>query len=338
MDLLPTAEQDEIVATVRSQLRSDFDLHTLAAADGADVVVPADLWRRCAELGWFGLGLEESLGGVGFGLAEETLLVAELGAHATPGPFLATVLGARVAALAGRSDVAAAVLAGEAPVALAEVESTGPDERHLRITDLGGSRYVLVVDDERVALVPSESLDATAAESIDLLVPLATAPLPDGTAAVAELTGDDAAAIRRRGTVLVAAALAGIAVGTAEQSVAYALDREQFGVPIGSFQAVKHRCADMAVRAEAATSQVRLAALALADGRPDAPFQVEAARVVATGAAIENAQTNVFNHGGIGFTWEHTAHRYVTRAQVLSRTLGDRRDHLALLLDEPSPA
>jgi alkylation response protein AidB-like acyl-CoA dehydrogenase len=70
MDLLPTPEQDEIVATVRSQLRSDFDLHTLAVADGTDVVVPADLWRRCAELGWFGLGLEESLGGVGFGLAE----------------------------------------------------------------------------------------------------------------------------------------------------------------------------------------------------------------------------------------------------------------------------
>ncbi|MFZ4432280.1 MAG: acyl-CoA dehydrogenase family protein [Microthrixaceae bacterium] len=338
MDLLPTPEQDEIVATVRSQLRSDFDLHTLAVADGTDVVVPADLWRRCAELGWFGLGLEESLGGVGFGLAEETLLFAELGAHATPGPFLATVLGARVAALAGRADVAAEVLAGDAPVALAEVESAGPDDRHLRITDLGGSRYVLVVDDDRVALLGSDSLDATSAESIDLLVPLATAPMPAEQTGVAELTGDDAAAIRRRGTVLVASTLAGIAVGTAEQSVAYARDREQFGVPIGSFQAVKHRCADMAVRAEAATSQVRLAALALADGRPDAAFQVEAARVVATGAAIDNAQTNVFNHGGIGFTWEHTAHRFVTRAQVLSRTLGNRRDHLALLLREPSPS
>jgi hypothetical protein len=243
-----------------------------------------------------------------------------------------------VAALAGRADVAAEVLAGDAPVALAEVESAGPDDRHLRITDLGGSRYVLVVDDDRVALLGSDSLDATSAESIDLLVPLATAPMPAEQTGVAELTGDDAAAIRRRGTVLVASTLAGIAVGTAEQSVAYARDREQFGVPIGSFQAVKHRCADMAVRAEAATSQVRLAALALADGRPDAAFQVEAARVVATGAAIDNAQTNVFNHGGIGFTWEHTAHRFVTRAQVLSRTLGNRRDHLALLLREPSPS
>ncbi len=337
MDLLPTPEQDEIVATVRSQLHGDFDLHSLAAADGSPVVVPDELWRRCAELGWFGLGLEESLGGVGYTLAEEALLFAELGAHATPGPFLATVLAARVAALRGADDVAAAVLSGTAPVALGEVEAAGPGDAHLRITDLGGARYVLVVTDDRIALIGADTLDATDDASIDLLVPIATAPIPDLSEAVAELTGVDAAATRHRGTVLVAAQLAGIATGTAEQSVAYAVDREQFGVPIGSFQAVKHRCADMAVRAEAATSQYRLAALALADARADAPFQVAAARVVAADAAVTNAHTNVFNHGGIGFTWEHTAHRYVTRAQVLSRTLGDRRRHLSDLLGEPSP-
>jgi alkylation response protein AidB-like acyl-CoA dehydrogenase len=92
------------------------------------------------------------------------------------------------------------------------------------------------------------------------------------------------------------------------------------------------------VRAEVATSQVRLAALALLDGRSDAAFQCEAARVVASDSAVTNAQVNVLNHGGIGFTWEHTAHRYVTRAQVLSRTLGDRREHLRRLLDQPAPA
>ena len=99
MDLLPTDEQDEIIATVRSQLDREFDLHALAASDGAAQVVDAALWARCAELGWFGLGLQEALGGVGYTLAEEALLFAELGAHATPGPFLATVLGGRPAAL-----------------------------------------------------------------------------------------------------------------------------------------------------------------------------------------------------------------------------------------------
>jgi alkylation response protein AidB-like acyl-CoA dehydrogenase len=337
VDLLPTPEQDEIVATVRAQLESDFDLHTLAGSDGASRVIAPELWSRCADLGWFGLGLEEDLGGVGYGLAEETLLFGELGRHATPGPFLAAVLGARVAALGGDAGTAAAVLDGSAPVALAEEEAAGAGDTHLRIRDLDGARFVLVVATDRVALLPADTLDPADAASIDLLVPLSTAPLPDLGAAVATLTGDDAVRLRRRGTVLVSAELAGLATGCAEQSVAYALDREQFGVPIGSFQAVKHRCADMAVRAEAATSSVRLAALALADDRDDAPFLVEAARVVATDSAVSNAQTNVFNHGGIGFTWEHTAHRYVTRAQVLSRTLGDRHTHLGALLEEPAP-
>jgi alkylation response protein AidB-like acyl-CoA dehydrogenase len=149
---------------------------------------------------------------------------------------------------------------------------------------------------------------------------------------------DDASALRLRATVLVAAELAGIATATAEQSTQYAKDREQFGVPVGSFQAVKHRCADMAVRAEAATSLVRYAALAVRDGLPDAAFHADAARAVAARNAIENAQINVQNHGGIGFTWEHTAHRYVTRAQVRSRTLGTLRDSLDSLLGQPSPA
>jgi len=228
VDLLPTAEQDEIIATVRSQLEREFDLHALAESDGAAQVVDDALWQRCAELGWFGLGMAEALGGVGYTLVEEALLFAEVGAHATPGPFLPTVL--------------------------------------------------------------------------------------------------------------VAAELAGIATATADQSTQYAKDREQFGQPVGGFQAVKHRCADMAVRAEAATSLVRYASLAVRDGHHDARFHAEAARAVAAAAAVDNAQINVQNHGGIGFTWEHTAHRYVTRAQVRSRTVGTLRDALADLLSQPSPA
>ena len=337
MDLLPTPEQDEIVATVRSQLVTDFDLHALAASDGADVVVDAALWQRCAELGWFGLGLAEELGGVGYTLAEETLLFAELGAHATPGPFLATVLGARVAAIGGAAEVAAGILSGTTAVALGEVEPDGDGGTQLRVSDHGGADLVLVVGDDHVELIEAGSLSLQPEPSLDLLVPIATAEVPSGEPIVA-LDGADAADVIRRGVVLVAAQLAGIAVGTAAQSTEYAQDRQQFGVAIGSFQAVKHRCADMAVRAEVATSQVRLASLALLEGRSDAAFQCEAARVVAADSAITNAQVNVLNHGGIGFTWEHTAHRFVTRAQVLSRTLGDRREHLRRLLDEPAPA
>ncbi|MFZ4517328.1 MAG: acyl-CoA dehydrogenase family protein [Microthrixaceae bacterium] len=332
MYLLPTDEQDEIVATVRSQLEADFDLHALAARDGAASVVDRDLWRRCAELGWFGLGLEESLGGVGYGLVEEALLFAELGSHATPGPFLATVLGARLAAEAGAGEVAASIVGGESVVALAEAEGD-----RLRVTDHGDADLLLVVGDDGAALVATAGLELRPEPSLDVHVPLATVDAAAARAAAPVARITDAGALLLRGTVLVAAELAGIATATAEQSNQYAKDREQFGVPVGSFQAVKHRCADMAVRAEAATSMVRYAALAVRDGLADAPFHAHAARAVAGDAAVENAQVNVQNHGGIGFTWEHTAHRYVTRAQVLVRTLGDRTGHLGALLEQPAP-
>jgi alkylation response protein AidB-like acyl-CoA dehydrogenase len=341
MDLLPTDEQDEIVATVRAQLDREFDLHALSGRDGADRVIDADLWRRCAELGWFGLGLSEHLGGVGYTLAEEALLFAELGAHATPGPFLATVLGARLAALTGDGDTAASILSGDAVVALAEPHgdpdaSVGPTvSGTFRVTDRAGAQLVLAMADDTASLLAAEDLPAEPMASLDPLVPISIGTVSD---APARCHLEDASGLRLRATVLVAAELAGIATATAEQSTQYAKDREQFGVPVGSFQAVKHRCADMAVRAEAATSLTRYAALAVLDGRPDAAFHAHAARAVAARNAIENAQVNVQNHGGIGFTWEHTAHRYVTRAQVRSRTLGTLRDALDALLAQPTPA
>jgi alkylation response protein AidB-like acyl-CoA dehydrogenase len=131
--------------------------------------------------------------------------------------------------------------------------------------------------------------------------------------------------------------LAGMAQATTDQSVGYAKDREQFGQPVGGFQAVKHRCADMAIQSEVANCQVLYAALALRDGLDDGPFHAHAARVVAARAAIANSQVNVQNHGGIGFTWEHTAHRFVTRAQVRTRTAGNRFSHLDELLEQNAP-
>jgi alkylation response protein AidB-like acyl-CoA dehydrogenase len=341
MDLLPTDEQDEIISTVRSQLERNFDLHALADSDGAASVIDRELWAKCADLGWFGLGLNESLGGVGYTLVEEALLFAEVGAHATPGPFLPTVLAARLAALAGASELTAGILSGEQIVALAEPH--GPGEASagatvsgtFRVTDHGGADLVLVVVEDSAALLAASDLPAEPMASIDLLVPIAIGTI-SGAPALAHL--DDASALRLRATVLVAAELAGIATATAEQSTQYAKDREQFGTPIGAFQAVKHRCADMSVRAEAANSLVRYAALAVLDGQPDAAFHAHAARAIASAAALDNAQVNVQNHGGIGFTWEHTAHRYVTRAQVRTRTVGDTRSHLASLLEQPTPA
>lgn len=305
MDLLPTDEQDEIVASIRAVLG---DHHTTGQP-------PSDtLWSTAAAQGWFGLGLAETDGGVGYSVVEEALLAIELGRAAVPGPFLGTMLAAHT----NDPDLRAGIVAGDLPVALAEQEGD-----HLRVLDGAERGLALRLDDG--ALVRLGTLSAE--PSIDPLVPLAVG---NATDVVAEGLS------RERASVLIAAALAGIASFVTGQSVDYGKDREQFGVPIGSFQAVKHRCADMAVRAEAATTQVYYAALSLRDATPDRRFQVESASVIAARAAVDNAEINVQNHGGIGFTFEHTAHRYVTRARVLSALAGGLRRHLTDLLAAPA--
>jgi alkylation response protein AidB-like acyl-CoA dehydrogenase len=318
VDLLPTAEQEEIVGSVRSVLE---DRHALGD------VIDESLWSAAVEQGWFAIGLPEDLGGVGYSLVEEALVFEQIGRAAAPGPFLATALAARVAAEGGAPELASELLSGSRRAALAEPEGDG-----VRVTDHVGSTIALLLDDE-VSLVSLDGVALDEQSSFDVLVPLATASVPTSRLAVA----DDPGALRRRATVLLAAQLAGIAGATAEQSVSYAKDREQFGQPIGGFQAVKHRCADMAVRSDMASSQVRWAALADERGQSDADFHAEAAAVVAIDAAIANASINVQNHGGIGFTWEHTAHRFVTRARMWAAILGGLRGHQARLLAAPTP-
>ncbi len=322
MDLLPTPEQEEIVTSIASVIAGN---HTTGEP------LTDALWEAAAAQGWFGLGLEESLGGVGYSLAEEVLLFTELGRAAVPGPFLATVLAARLAAEAGEADLTQQVVSGSVRVGLAERWN---DER-FSVLDADGATVALVVDGERVTLVDLGGVALDSIPSFDTLVPVSLAIDLHESPALA--TAPDGPALLRRGALLSAALLAGIAKATTDQSVSYGIDREQFGQPVGGFQAVKHRCADMATRAEVATCQVLYAALAERDGRPDAEFHVHAARVVAARAAVENSQINVQNHGGIGFTWEHTAHRYVTRSRVYASVLGTTHTHLGATLAATAP-
>ncbi|WP_281376011.1 acyl-CoA dehydrogenase family protein, partial [Pseudonocardia pini] len=147
----------------------------------------------------------------------------------------------------------------------------------------------------------------------------------------------DAPELRLRGVVLAAAALCGVAEACRDRSAEYAKTRTQFGQPIGVFQAVKHRCAEMATRCEAAMSLTSYAALVLAEGRPDAAFQVSSAKLVASAAAIDNAADDVQNHGGMGFTDESGAHLYVRRARLLEQWFGGTPRLSTELLAEPAP-
>jgi len=322
MDLLPTPEQDEIIASIASVVAGN---HTLGEP------LSDALWDAAVAQGWFGLGLAEELGGVGYSLAEEVLLFGELGRACVPGPFLATSLAARLAAEAGETELAARLVGGEAKVGLAERY----DDERFAVLDAGTASIALVVDGDRLFLADLDGVALDELPSFDTLVPVALAVDLDQAPPLA--TAPDPEALARRGALLVAALLAGMAKATTDQSVSYGKDREQFGQPVGGFQAVKHRCADMATRAEVATCQVLYAALATDDGREDATFHAHAARVVAARAAVDNAQVNVQNHGGIGFTWEHTAHRYVTRSRVYASALGTTHTHLGETLAATAP-
>ncbi len=307
MDLLPTSEQDEICSSIRAVL-----------ADHAPVGAPVsdELWTAAAAQGWFGLGVDEGAGGVGYGPIEETLLAVELGRAVAPGPFIATVLAVHHALAVGSTARAAALMDGTLRCTWAEPDPHGgmwlwePDTADLAIASADGA----------VGLVATAGGEDMA--PIDERVP--TSYLADRPTVTAAINGDDARSLNHRASLLISAYLAGIAEATCAQSVAYVTDREQFGQPVGAFQAVKHRCADMATRAAAAVSQTHVAAISFTDDQA-AELHVPAARLVAIDAAITNAQVNVQNHGGIGFTWEHTAHRYVTRARVVSTMLGGRR-------------
>jgi alkylation response protein AidB-like acyl-CoA dehydrogenase len=292
MNLLPSSEQAELVAAAAAFLAKE-------AGGGFS----RELWARMGGLGWF------ALGEAGYGVVEEALLFRELGRALAPGPFLPQVLAAHLAS----GELLAAIAGGSVVVALASPHGD-PAAGIYRVVWAEGPDLLLVVAGDGVALVGAGA--ATAWEhhaGFDPSSPVALVRLetPPVSVSAPELVA--------RGRVLAAAALAGICEATRDESAAYACQREQFGRPIGSFQAVKHRCADMAVRAEAAGSLTFLAALSLATG--DASL-VDSAKALAGEHALANAADDIQNHGGTGFTAGCAAHRYLKRAQLLSAVLG----------------
>lgn len=337
MNLLPTAEQHEIIASSAAFLAASRPSARVRASLTEPDPVDPEVWRSSGELGWFVLGLPEAVGGVGGSLADEALLFREIGRWLAPGPYVATVLGARVAALGGAPDLAGTIGEGTSRVGLAVLDHSlevGAERvtGALQLIDAAGADHVLVATPERALLVAlSELTDLADSVCIDEATRLSTA-LADGVPAVAVVpaTTDP---VYRRGLVLTAALSVGIAEATRDVAAEHAKSRVQFDRPIGVNQGVKHPCADMAVRAEASWSQTLVGALAHDEGRADAEAQAASAWLVATDAAERNSAAALQVLGGMGFTFEHDANLYVKRGHVLARGLTDRREQLDRLVD-----
>jgi alkylation response protein AidB-like acyl-CoA dehydrogenase len=342
MDLLPSPEQEEIISSAAQFLGDVVPVTRTRELIDDESNVDAKAWSMAAELGWFALGLPEDSGGVGCGLADEALVFREIGRALASGPFLSTTLAARVAAFGGDAELAAAVAAGQ-QIALgllgadASIDlASGAVDGDLQLVDAAEADLVLVPGPDVTSVVAVGDLEGVASvECIDPTTRLSRATASRVRPVVSVTAEVDA--VSRRGFVLAAASLTGIAEATRDISAAHAVSRVQFDRPIGANQAVKHPCADMAVRAELAWAQTLFAALTTDERREDAEFHAVAAKVVAADAAERNAAATVQVLGGMGFTFEHDANLYLKRAYVLGHAFGDTRDALSRLIRLPAP-
>jgi alkylation response protein AidB-like acyl-CoA dehydrogenase len=294
-----------------------------------------------ADQGLLGLHVAESDGGQGFGLPELTVAVAELGRALVPGAFVPTALSSAVLVAAGVTGKLLALLAngdGNGAVSLAAHFTAGAGEGDDLIINghanlvLGAPGADLVIlparsgEDTVWVAVDAESLDITPGDSLDLTRQLGRVTATDVIVSPErQLTGLTSATVASLAAVVLGAEAIGIADWAVHTAAEYAKIRNQFGRPIGQFQAVKHRCARMLVATEQATAAVWDAARAVGDDEAGGEFAAACAAMLAAEAAVTCAHECIQVLGGIGYTWEHDAHLYYRRAMTL-RALLTRTD------------
>ena len=339
MEFVFTDEQAMIAETARAFFTENATserTRKAMAADGID----AELWTAfCQELGLSGIGIPESAGGAGLGLVELAIIAEAAGAQVAALPMLGSLAMAAQAIAAGGTpeqqaewlprllsgEVVAGYVHDAALVANGDV-LTGGD----RFVAHGASAQVFVVTSNTGAwIVPVDAagLAVTAQTTMDQTRPYAHVALagvqgaPLGNPAVA------IEAAHRAGFVTVAAEALGGAQAALDRTVGYAKERVQFGRAIGSFQAYKHRLADMMIEIEQARSAVYWAACAVDEGSDEAELAVHSAKSFAADTYFMCAGNLIQLHGGIGFTWEHDAHLYFKRARAIQSMLGSGNWH-----------
>jgi len=313
MDFRLDEEQRELQDTVRRFCADRLPLERVARE--GERPLDRTLWREMAELGLFSVLADGTDRAAGAGMVGAAIVFEQLGAHLVDGPVLWTCLAAPFVGKAA---------AGEYVVGGVDVASgTAP----WLVEHAGEIDALLIL--RRDGVFVGSGADLPAFEPLAALDPLTPAgrcdALPTGTR-----VGDagDAARLRLAGAVLCSALQVGVSSAALEASRRYALDREQFDVPIGSFQAIQHMLADMYVRDALARSASYAAAAAADDPESgDALRASDAAKVVAGEAALENARAAIQIHGGIGFTWDALPSHLLKRAWVLEYGFGDADAH-----------
>jgi alkylation response protein AidB-like acyl-CoA dehydrogenase len=319
-----TDDQGQFAAAVRGYLAERFDLAAVRGVveDGDGDGNPATLWKAAGEQGWLAVTVPEEFDGLGLGLVEAQTIARALGAGVAPGPWRGTVLAAEAIRLAGSAEQKAAWLprlaTGTAIGALASGNT-------LSAVEYGAIADVVVTPEGRLVTGAS----STPRGSYDGTVRLAD--LTGGT--VEELVAPVEADIRARAAVLVASELVGIAREALTRTVAYDRERKQFGVPVGSFQAVKHHLADALIALEHARPAVYCAAWSISTAQPTLARDASFAKAYANEAAGVAARVALQCHGAIGYTFEHDLHLWLKRVWSLQRAWGVTAQHRAVVAE-----
>ena len=331
MSIAITEEHQEIARVARAFLESNK-----ARAESRELLsektekMPS-FWNEMAKLGWMGIHVDEKFGGQGFGIPELTIVLEEQGRAVAPGPYLPTTLAAAVLSEAGsdatQSRYLPCLAEGSAPAAVGlngslSLNGTlngsaglvmGAGLAKVLLLAVGDDIVILDRDQDGLSITPLKNIDRSrractvSCENIKVS--------PDNV-----LKGARSAALRLART-LSAAEAAGGARACLEMATEYAKVREQFGRPIGMFQAVKHHCANMLIETEKATAAAWGAAREGQNGE-ESELSSAFACALALPAFVFCAETNIQVHGGIGFTWEHDAHLFLRRANALSALMG----------------
>ncbi|HEU0191324.1 MAG TPA: acyl-CoA dehydrogenase [Mycobacterium sp.] len=359
MPIAITAEHQQLADSVRSLVAQVAPPEVLHAAMEQPVPNPPPYWQAAAGQGLPGVHLAESVGGQGFGILELAVVLAEFGYGAVPGPFVPSAIASALIAANNPQAGVLTALAGGAAIASYALDSTMTAIRsgdgllvtgEARAVAAAPQASVLVLPvtidgDRRWVVLPAGRLHIEAVASVDPLRPIAHVRADAAEAGDdAVLGGLDPSIARALICTLLSAEAIGVARWATDTAAAYAKIREQFGRPIGQFQAIKHKCAEMIADTERATAAVWDAARALDDAAAGGwsaqasqssavEFAAAVAATLAPAAAQRCTQDCIQVHGGIGFTWEHDAGVYYRRALILAASFGRRAEHPQRVVD-----
>jgi alkylation response protein AidB-like acyl-CoA dehydrogenase len=314
-------EQREIKSTAREFIANRFKLEKVRALAESESPYDNALWNEMSELGWPGIAIADEHGGQGLGVVELVILLEQMGYGLAPSPFIANALAGLAIQEAGSDEQRARWLPGMASgEKRGAIVMTSDDDP---VAGAAGGAAVIVMP-HRNGGVLVEASEAEL-ERLDLI---------DTTRAYYRVTAHGGDPLEgsvfpalQRGAVALSAELVGVAQRALDTAVDYAKEREQFGRPIGAYQAVSHRLADMLWEVEEARSLTYYAAWC-ADADPDAlPLAAHMAKARASDAANVVTHNAIQTFGGIGFTWEHDIHFFLKRARVSAQLLGTARQH-----------